>query len=187
MKHDVKPIVGFEGFYEISSCGKVFSVERVVVKNNGILHKIQKRELKQVTKKTGYNFVHLRKPGLSKVFSVHRLLMIAFVDNPENKEAVNHIDGNRKNNDISNLEWCTKSENAIHAYRVLKVKHSQTGVIGKLHHRAKKVIATNPKTNEKLIFDALMDAQRAGYKATEISACCNGKQKTHYGMKWQYA
>ena len=72
-------------------------------------------ELKQhTTGHKGYSKVKIDK----KSYFVHRLVAIAFLDNPENKETVNHIDGNKSNNHVSNLEWCTRSENSQHAYDI---------------------------------------------------------------------
>lgn len=71
----------------------------------------------------GYHRVNLFIDGKAKKYRVHRLVAMEFIDNPLNKENVNHIDGNKLNNHIDNLEWCTASENEYHSYRVLgKVK-----------------------------------------------------------------
>lgn len=67
---------------------------------------------------TGYFFAALCSEGVQKSFAVHRLVAEAFLENPDNKPQVNHIDGNRKNNNISNLEWVTASENVKHAYKI---------------------------------------------------------------------
>lgn len=182
------PVFGFEGFYEVSDCGRVFSLPRKTLRKDGkSFYTTKYKELSQKITKSGYRQVHLRANGEEKSMLVHRLVMLSFGEMPEKKEFVNHIDGNTGNNNIKNLEWCDKSENAIHAYRVLKVKPAMLGIVGRLHWKSKKVIATNKLTNEEIIFYALMDAQRAGFKASEIWACCNGYQKTHYGMKWRYA
>ena len=98
------PIKGYEGLYEISKNGKVLSFKR----RPAILKQYKGR----------YYKVGLTKDGIQKHFFVHRLLAIAFIPNPHNKPYVNHIDGNKLNNSLDNLEWCTASENAIHAFKL---------------------------------------------------------------------
>lgn len=66
----------------------------------------------------GYNMIGIRDhEGRQKMFLIHRLVAIHFINNPDNKKYVNHKDGNKQNNNVSNLEWCTQSENQIHAYK----------------------------------------------------------------------
>jgi len=98
------PIKGYEGLYEICENGKVLSFKR------------RPSILKQVL--SVYYKVGLTKEGKQKFHPIHRLLAIAFIPNPLNKPCINHIDGNKLNNDLSNLEWCTHSENAIHAFKL---------------------------------------------------------------------
>lgn len=184
---NIKPIPGYEGYYAVSDDGRVFSLKRTIIDKNGMRKTLKEKILKPKTKLGGYKMVNLRKDSNGKMFLVHRLVMIAFVENKNNKPFVNHIDGNPSNNNLFNLEWCTASENNTHAYRVLKVKNPMLGRTGAKHHQSRKVIAINVKTGEKIYFDALMDAKRAGFRAQEIYACCRGLQKTHYGMTWQYA
>ena len=112
-----KDVVGYEGMYEISSFGRVRSVERKVARpdGNGDLKIYQRELLLQPTPK-GYLRVQISRDGYRKNCMVHRLAATAFIPNPENKAEVNHRDGNKKNNNISNLEWATASENQTHAY-----------------------------------------------------------------------
>lgn len=107
MEQEFIPVKGYETRYAINRLGQVKSL-----KNNVIL--------KPYTNGVGYNRVGFydKSKGRSKEFYVHRLLAIHFIPNPENKKYINHIDGNPQNNDLSNLEWCTKSENGIHAYKL---------------------------------------------------------------------
>ena len=98
----MKAIQGYEGMYEITEDGRVYS------------HHI-KRFRKAHIQNSGYFLIWLYKDNVDKAFLVHRLVAIAYVSNPDNKEFVNHIDGNKLNNCKSNLEWVTKSENALHA------------------------------------------------------------------------
>jgi hypothetical protein len=105
MQELFRDIKGYEGLYQISNLGNVKSFKPV---SNG-------RILRPVYRK-GYATITLRKNGVSKVCSIHRLLAEAFIDNPDNKPCVNHIDGNKANNDLSNLEWCTHLENMRHAF-----------------------------------------------------------------------
>ena len=110
-----KDVEGYEGLYQVSTCGNVKSLPKV--RRNGTGTYIQKeRLLKPSNTSTGYKKVELCKDGKRKGFKVHRLVAIAFIPNPDNKPEVNHIDGNKINNNIDNLEWVTSSENSIHAY-----------------------------------------------------------------------
>lgn len=98
-----KKIDNYEN-YQISSFGNVKSLNY----NNTKTPKI----LKKVKMKIGYNNVTINK----KLFYIHRLVALHFIDNPENKREVNHINGIKHDNRIENLEWCTPSENIKHAY-----------------------------------------------------------------------
>lgn len=99
---DVK---GFEGKYRISSIGRVRSVKRDIILRPG--------------NSRGYHNVTLSNGIAKKSTGVHRLVAQAFIPNPDNKPSVNHIDGNKINNSVGNLEWCTQAENLSHAFQVL--------------------------------------------------------------------
>lgn len=90
----------------------VYSDGKVQNKNSG-------KFLKQETQRNGYKRVTLCHKGKTKRFTVHRLVAILFLPNPLGKPCVNHIDGDKSNNDLSNLEWATYSENEFHSYRAL--------------------------------------------------------------------
>jgi hypothetical protein len=108
-----KSIEGFEGLYEVSNLGNVRSLPRTV-KNRYFPGK--NRSL--TSQKTGYKAVTLTGKGKRITDYVHRLVAKAFIANPENKPAINHIDSDRTNNNVMNLEWCTFQENIDHAAKV---------------------------------------------------------------------
>jgi len=113
-----KPILGYGGLYEVSNFGRIKSLPKIVKINylRGDLI------LKGKDNGFGYLTVGLSKEKKCKRFYIHRLVAIAFVENKDNKPQVNHIDGDKTNNNILNLEWCNNSENGLHAYRILKRK-----------------------------------------------------------------
>lgn len=122
------PVKGYESFYEVSDIGRVRSVAHVDVTpyfKNG--RRIRARIRKTVILPTGYEQVQFRVTKIWKNFSVHRLVAIAFIPNPKNLAEVNHKDGNGLNNRLENLEWVTRSENHLHAYRVLGRKVPSEG------------------------------------------------------------
>ena len=111
------PCVGYEGSYEVSSCGRVRSIDRIIYKR-GFPYPFKGKILTPRLNKKGYLFVkfHSENKGIER--NPHRLVAEAFIPNPENKPQVNHIDSNKLNNNDWNLEWNTNSENQLHAYRL---------------------------------------------------------------------
>ena len=110
-----KDIEGYEGYYQISSHGRVRSVNRYVRHPSGKQAQKRGRIFRNGWKNKSL-IAGLTKEGKSRGFLIYRLVAKAFIPNPDNKPEVNHIDGNRMNNHISNLEWSTRSENEKHAY-----------------------------------------------------------------------
>lgn len=110
-----RPVEGFECEYEVSNLGRVRTLNFFRVTKEGKQYPVKSRLLKQY-EHNGYLHVNLPKNGRYKRFRVHRLVAAAFLPNTYNKPAVNHIDGNKQNNDVNNLEWCTLSENTRHAF-----------------------------------------------------------------------
>lgn len=182
MKEEIwKDVVGYEGIYQVSNLGRIKSLKRK--------GKIKNTQLD----KDGYEHLSLWHNSKAKRMSVHRIVAQAFIPNPENKPVVNHIDGNKTNNIVNNLEWCTRSENDIHAYKLglRKVNKTGTGKFSKLNGHSRKVYMLNKETQEIMQkFDSLADAgrylKRKPNQMGSIAAQIRGERKTAYGYKWRY-
>jgi len=110
-----KDIPNWDGVYQVSNLGRVRSRDRVTVGVNGRIYKFKGRILKQSINSDGYLVLLLKYGrGTQKMARVHRLVMETFVPNTYSKETVNHIDLNKANNNITNLEWATRSEQNYH-------------------------------------------------------------------------
>lgn len=134
-----KPINSFLGLYKIGSKGTVISIGRKI--NNGNGYRLTNDyKMKQYDNGHGYLRVCLRDDNRQKFYLVHRLIAEHFIPNPKNYLFVNHIDGNKRNNDISNLEWCTPSYNNSHALYAGLRKSSSGERHGKAKLTDKKVI-----------------------------------------------
>ena len=137
-----KQIKGYEGLYEISNLGRFKSCTRRIVKKNGAVNILKEKIIiPNCNTKDRYVNVCITKNGKAKTIALHILLATAFISNPENKPCINHINGKKKDNALSNLEWVTYSENMIHAL--------DTGLRPFLFGEK----ATNKKLNEKIVLE----------------------------------
>lgn len=100
-----RDIPGYEGLYKISNYGRIKSMYHDRVVTGG-------------TYPNGYRFIALSKDHIKRTYLVHRLVAITFINNPDNLPVVNHIDGNKQNNAVNNLEWVTQSYNVKHAVKI---------------------------------------------------------------------
>ena len=139
-------------------------------------------------RKDGYLVVHIRNDVTHAAKYVHRLVAEAFINNKNNAATVNHKDGNKQNNNVSNLEWCSYGENILHAYRVLnrsapwKNKKGKDFALSKIVLQIKegKIIAE---------FHGTREASRiTGISCSSISECCRGSTKYSHagGYQWKY-
>lgn len=178
-----KPVVDFEEYYEVSNCGNVRTVDRYVYDKNGKSRHIKMKNITKQIDRNGYYKVDIRNDYYRKTITIHRLMAIAFLPNPENKPCVNHIDGNKLNLNLSNLEWVTYSENNKHAVDNGLRKSPWIGKFGKNMPVSKPVLQYDIKGNYIQEFE---NARQTGINYKHISACCLGKRKTAGGYIWKY-
>lgn len=162
-----KDIEGYEGLYQISNYGNIVSLN---------YNHTKKRKELICEINNGYCKIGLCKNNKTKRYMVHRLVAKAFIDNPYNKNQVNHIDGNKQNNRVDNLEWVTPKENTEHS-----IKNSL--------RKMKKIKMINKNNNEIIyVFENIIELrQKIKLNRYEhINDCCNGARKSAYGYKWEY-
>lgn len=178
-----KDIYGCDGFFQVSNLGNVRVLEHVhhCRRNRSFL--IRGRTLPKVKMNTGYLGAHIRRNNRPKLVNIHRLVAQAFIPNPQNKPTVNHIDFDRKNNRVDNLEWCTHAENNSHSRnsgRPRKVPKVTTALY-------KPVLQLDLEGRVIKRYASIKQADReTGIPSTIIVRCAKGKLKATKGFKWCY-
>lgn len=176
-----KDISEYGGKYQVSNIGNVRSVPHIVQwkDNNGRQRRYVRdgKMLKPQIGVSGYVRVHIRSRtmGINRNVLVHRIVAKAFIPNPENKAQVNHINGDKTDNRVENLEWVTSSENNLHKFKTL----------GFHVYNEKKVVCLD--TGE--LFPSTAEAGRAKkISCMSIAGCCRGdrSRKTAGGYHWAY-
>ncbi len=146
--------------YAISSLGRVYNTKRDGFVGTHLNN-------------CGYERVTLMVEGLPKKFFIHRLVAVAFLHHRRGTTQVNHIDGDKRNNDVENLEWVTGSENTKHAYDNELLIH---------YTRAIRIIETDE------VFESITEcAEAIGGSRTGIGNCLSGRSRSHRGLTFEYA
>ena len=177
------PIIGYEESYQISNYGNVKSLAKTWFVGRKRTSYISKPDsiIYKRTDKDGYRFVSLRKDLKTKYFKIHRLVAIHFIENPDNKKEVNHIDCDKSNNFILNLEWCTSLENTKHAKINNLIKSGiDCSWISPVSQYSLDGILIKNWNFIKQAADSL------NLNKDCISSACSGVQKTSGGFIWKY-
>ncbi len=177
-----KDIPGYEGLYQVSNIGCVKSYSKVVRSRGGFRTIPQKLLTPQTNKKKYfYYFVRLYKNGIVKPFFVHRLVALAFIPNPQNLPQVNHKDGNKYNNKVENLEWCTASENMRHAF-VSGLKYPKI-----THYRGVKAFRLSDNSFVGEFNSQHEAAKKLGLNVAHICSVLHGRCKHTCGYYFKYS
>lgn len=175
-----KDVPGYEGLYQVSNLGRVKSVDRTIIKKNGISQHFKSKIISVWI--SDYIYVWLSKNGKGKTYAIHNLVAKAFLPNAKNELCVNHKDENKHNNNVNNLEWCNYIYNNNYNFKSKKIGEKLRN--GRL---AKKVLQYDLEGNLIKKWPSIQEIERKlGYKNQCISGCCLGKQKTSYGYRWEY-
>lgn len=183
-----KDIPGYEGLYQVSNLGKVRSLDRIVAVQNGFTRVSKGKEIKP-NKSRSYYTVCLSRKNKKMCILLHRIVAYVFIPNPEGKRTVNHINGDKGDNRVENLEWNTHSENITHAFRVLK-RTANKYWLGKREsefHHTKRVRQLSLDGILIAEYGSITEAARkTNSHITCISQVLNGTHKTAGGFKWEY-
>lgn len=181
MEEKWRAVIGYEGLYEVSNLGNIRSVDKVsrMPCNGERATKVVKGKLlKPYESGNGYFKIALVKDGKSRKHFVHRIVADAFLQNPGNCSVVNHIDFNRRNNKVDNLEWCSQRENLL---------HGTLRLVEGLDYKDLRIGRFDKDGNLVDVWSSLSKIEETlGICKTDVLACCRGRLKSSYGYIWRY-
>jgi len=190
-----RDIKDYEGYYQVSNLGNVRSLDRTLKNKNG-LYTRKGKMLKKLINSKGYYVVNLRKNCTHKIQTIHRIIAETFISNKNNYPCVNHIDGNKLNNSLDNLEWCTYSHNIKEAFRLGLNKYTYKenfnpyywkGKKGIEHSKSKQVNQYDLKGNLLNKWGSITEAsEKTGINYAYISLACNHKRKCAGNYVWRF-
>ena len=181
-----RDVVGWEGWYSVSSIGRVVSLGRTIQTKNGKSYRIKHKLLKpNTTNHNGilYNYICFRKGCKKFVYGIHRLVAIAFIPNPNKFPEVDHIDRDGLNNCVDNLRWCNRIANMRNnnTRRVMAISQSKK----RLPMLYKPVVQIKDGRVVR-VFESITDAAKNGYTMSCIIRACKKQIHTHKGYMWAY-
>lgn len=185
-----KDIPDYEGFYKVSSFGRVKSISRVINTCYGSKRVTNERIMNSVIDNTGYPSVRLHKEGRGKTIRIHRLVALVFIPNLDNKKCIDHIDTDRTNNNVSNLRWATPKENANNCLSVVKhIKAMRNEYVrGKLSKSKKGALnpmfgmrgSNHPKFGKKMPYEAIEKMKLSVKRRKVCQMDINGNIIAHF-------
>lgn len=178
-----KDVKGYEGIFKISNKGRLKRIKNSPnMPDNNIL--------KGSICMHGYRYYNMKVRDKGKKNKAHRLVAIAFLENPDNLPQVNHIDGNKLNNTAENLEWCDQLHNNRHALatglRKINMEHVRKAQRVSAHKQKKRVAQYNLDGTLVGEYDSLQEAAKGFNSAPNISRACRSKTRTAYGFRWKF-
>lgn len=171
-----KDIENYEGVYQVSDLGVVKSLARTIIYTDGRSRKVEERILKQNNDKDGYKVVCLAKNKSKAMNRVHRLVAKAFIPNEDNKPQVNHLNENKHDNRVYNLEWCTSKENINYG----------TGIEKRADKGRKRIMGTHINNGNRIIYKSITESEKDGFNSRIITEACRNQRNQHFGYKWEY-
>lgn len=182
-----RDVVGYEGYYMVSSLGRVIRTNTSKVRSNFRGMAITRPRLLNPTvvrkRKQKYCFMYLHKDNKRKRFYFHRIVALAFVPNPYNKPEIDHIDGDGTNNKASNLKWCTRSENNINP---IARKRQSEAHIGKKMTTLWKPVVCISKYGVVTHYKSMSEASKDGYRRSSIIDSIKHPNRPVRKRKWMY-
>ena len=171
-----KELNDFNGQYLVSSLGRLKSLPNS-------RHKIERFIEGNINHK-GYLMVRLSLNGFSKMYSKHRLIAQTFILNPYNYDQINHIDENKLNNAVNNLEWCSNKQNCNHGTRTLRMKNTKHSK----NQWVKKPVVAIKNGKVAMRFSSTNRVTKYGLLQDAVCRCCNHKKgyKSYKGYIWEY-